>query len=113
MSVIRSNYLKKDETQSVVMHQTTDGKAVIHQQNDVSGILRQNHFLQSTQTLHHQSEIMNHVASIDVLALKEWCRQRGITRRWWQQIMADDGKLLREFLNDPENKVWRTRLGRV
>lgn len=114
MGLIRSDYLETDSpTQKAVVHQTTDGKTVVHQKNDVSGILRANQFQQGEQTLHHKSEIMNHYARVDVLALKKWCQQRGITKRWWQQIFADDGKLLRAFLNDPENKCWRTRQGKV
>lgn len=114
MGIIRSDYLPTDTpTQKAVAHQTTDGQTVVHQQNDVSGILRMNHFLKSTQPMLHGNEIMNHYANVDVLALKNWCAARGITKRWWQQLFEDDSKLLRTFLNDPENKCWRTRSGKV
>lgn len=114
MAILRSDYIPTEsETQKAAVHSTSDGKTVVHQQNDVSGILRANHFQQSTQTLHHESQVMNHAARIDVLALKNWCAARGITRRWWMEVFANDGKLLRAFMNDPDNKCWRTRLGKV
>ena len=85
MGVFRSNFLPtQSPTQKALMHQTTDGQVVIHQQNDVSGILRANHYQRSEQSLHHTSELMNHVARIDVIILKEWCRQRGIKGNWWR-----------------------------
>ena len=114
MGIVRSTYLPTDSpTQKAMVHTTTDGKTVVHSQNDVTGILRANHFQKSEQSFRHGSEIMNHYARIDVLAMKTWCEQRGITKRWWREMMAGDGKLLREFMNDPDNKAWRTRLGKV
>lgn len=114
MGIIRSDYLPTlSKTQRSVIHQTTDGKAVVHQQNDVSGILRMNHFLKTTAPMHFQGELLNHVASVDVLALKNWCFQRGIKKRWWMRLFEDDAKLFREFLNDPENECWRSRKGKV
>lgn len=115
MGVIRSNYIPtlNPATQRAVVHQTSDGETVVHQRNDVSGILKANQFEQGTQTMHHGSQVLNHVARIDTLALQNWCRRRGITKRWWYHLFADDGKLFREFVNDPENKCWRTRLGKI
>lgn len=115
MGIIRSDYLPTDspKTQRASVHQTTDDTVVYRQEHDVGGILRLNQHLRSEQALHHTSEIMNHVANVDILVLKEWCRQRGIVRRWWMKLFEDDGKLFRTFLNDPENEVWRTRRGKV
>lgn len=115
MGIVRSDYLptQNPETQRSTVHQTTDGETVIRHEHDIGGILRANHFQKGEQTLHHQSEIMNHVARIDVLVLKEWCRQRGITKRWWKRLFEDGNKLLQAFLNDPQNEAWRTRKGKV
>lgn len=114
MGIIRSDYLPTDApTQRATLHQTTDDTLVVRQEHDVSSILRMNHFMRGEQTLHHKNEIMNHVANVDILVLKEWCRQRGITRRWWMRLFEDEGKLLRAFLNDPENDAWRSRKGKV
>ena len=114
MGIIRSDYIPTDApTMRAVQYQTTDGQTVVHQRNDVTNILQANHFQKSEQTLHHDNEVMNHYARVDVLALKSWCSRRGLTRRWWMELFADGGKLLTEFLNDPENEVWRTRKGKI
>lgn len=114
MGIVRSDFIPTvAPTMRAVAHQTSDGKTVVHQQNDVTGILRANQFERGEQSLHHQSQVLNHVARVDVLVLKNWCGQRGITKRWWKRLFEDEGKLFREFLNDPENKAWRTRLGKV
>lgn len=114
MSIIRSDRLPTETpTQETTVHQTTDGKTVIHQKNDVSGILKANAFQRNEQSLHHESEIMNHYARVDVIVLKNWCETRGIIKNWWARLFEDEGKLFREFLNDPENEAWRTRKGKI
>jgi hypothetical protein len=93
-------------------HTLTDGSVVVESKNDVSQIIKANKFLQGEQSLHHESETFNHVASIDMLAAIQWCKQRGMTKDIWKEFMTDE-KLITEFLNDPDNKVWRTRLGKI
>ena len=95
-----------------MFHYTADGETVLEQTHDVSQIIKANKFLQNEQDLHHRSDVTNHVATIDMLAIKNWMSARGITRGWWREFMSDD-KHLRDFLNDPDNKMWRTRLGKV
>lgn len=95
-----------------IFHYDSDGTVTIQQRSDVTGILRANHFQQSEQTMRHQGEVMNHVARIDMLAIKNWMNARGIFKNWWYEFNQDP-KLLREFLNDPDNKCWRTRLGKI
>jgi hypothetical protein len=93
-------------------HELTDGEIVIASSHDVTQIIESNKFLQGEQPLHHTSETFNHVANIDMLAALEWCKQRGMTKDIWREFMVDE-KLITEFLNDPDNKLWRTRLGKI
>lgn len=113
MTVLKTAYLPSlAPTMRQTFNVTSDGEAVVQQTNDVSGILRANHFDRTTQTLHHQGQAFNHYARIDVLAIKNWCAQRGIVKGWWRRFNEDDS-LWKAFLNDPENEVWRTRKGKV
>ncbi len=86
-----------------------DGKSIIQREHDVTGILEANKFLRGEQTMRHQSEVMNHVAHIDMNAIEIWCKVRGIT----VQTFFVDPKVLQNFLNDPDNKAWRTRTGKI
>ncbi len=99
-------------TMRSLFHYTSDNEIVHEHSHDVSGILRANQFLRSEQTIHHEGEVFNHVANIDLIAVKNWCAQRGIVKNWWAEFCRDD-KLLTHFLNDPDNKLWRTRLGKI
>jgi len=93
-------------------HSMSDGTVVHEHTNDVTSILEANKFQQSEQSMHHTSETFNHVARIDVVAIEEWLKVRGINKGGWREFMTDE-KLLNEFLNDPDNKIWRTRLGKI
>jgi hypothetical protein len=95
-----------------LFHYMSDGTVVHEHQNDVTAIIEANKFQQGTQDIHHRSEVFNHVARIDMLAIQEWCRKRGIGRGWWREFVTSE-TLMTEFLNDPDNKLWRTRLGKV
>ena len=100
-----------------------DGKTIFAESHDVSKILEANHFQQSkaNTNLHHDSETLNHYARIDNLAIKKWCEDRGIKPQrnedgflesYWEIFFRDEA-LTKAFLNDPDNKVWRTRLGKI
>lgn len=86
-----------------------DGTAAIQTETDVTKLLDANKFERSTQPMRHQSETFNKVASIDVNAAKLWCLQKGIK----YGEFLNDPNVLRRFLNDPDNKAWRTREGRI
>ncbi len=103
--------LQSDPTIDNKIHITDDGEVIHEATHDVSGIIRANKFIQN-ENEKYRSEVVNHVARIDVLAIKNWMEGRGITKGWWEIFFKDD-KLLKEFLNDPDNKVWRTKLGKV
>ncbi len=86
-----------------------DDTAAIQVETDVTNILEANKFQRSNQTMRHQSEAFNHVARIDVNAINIWCKQRGIK---YGEFLGNP-EILQKFLNDPDNKAWRTRTGKI
>lgn len=56
-----------------------------------------------------KSEIFNKKAEIPLVVLLQWLQAKGIT---YNEFMTDD-KLLRRFLNDPDNRFCLTRPGKV
>lgn len=89
-------------------HLDNDGTATIQHQTDVSGILKANKF-QRDHAGRYTSEAFNHKARIPVDIAKQWCKQQGVK---YSEFMANP-RILKRFLNDPDNGVWLTRKGRV
>lgn len=56
-----------------------------------------------------KSEVFNKKAEIPVILLENWLKTKGIS---WEECMGND-KILRRFLNDPDNKFCLTRPGKV
>lgn len=50
-----------------------------------------------------------HAASVDGAVIIDWCNKRGLT---FGQFMRDEA-LITQFLNDPQNAVFRVWKGRV
>lgn len=86
-----------------------DDTAAIQTTSDVTKLLDANKFERSNQTMRHQSETFNKVASIDTNALMIWIKARGVS---YQEFMQEP-KWVKLFLNDPDNAAWRTRTGRI
>lgn len=58
-----------------------------------------------------KSEVFNKKASIPFVVLFKWLQEKGIR---YDEFMQDpEGKILRRFLNDPDNKFCLTRPGKV
>jgi hypothetical protein len=53
-----------------------------------------------------KSETFNQVASIPLVMIEKWKNEKGID-------LLNDERALRQFLNDPENRFFRTRPGKV
>ena len=85
-----------------------DDTAAIQRVSDVSKILQANK-IQRDSNQGYKSEVFNKVASIDVVVLDAWCKARGINL---ETFFADD-KVFKNFLNDPDNKAWRTTSGKI
>ena len=110
--IVKSKHLPGVGNISSVHHELSDGTVVHEHTSDVSGIMKANQFQRGEQTLHHESETFNHVARIDMLAIEKWCKGRGMGSGYWAEFMGNK-ELLKEFLNDPDNAVWRTRTGKI
>lgn len=82
-----------------------EDKLVIKKTHDVTPILEANKRRYNDSDGKHRSEAMNHVASIPMVIIDLY-RQKGID-------LLNDRKELRKFLNDPDNKFFRTMPGDV
>lgn len=81
-----------------------DGVMVLKYTQDVEPIIEQNRAIQNSgHSMYSPSKDMRHVASIPVSLVDDLIR-KGI----W-----DDEKKFRAWLNDPDNRVFRTGLGAV
>ena len=83
----------------------------INKTEDISSVLDANKAQFDVDNKRYTSEAFNHVARIPVIAIEMWCKAKGIP---YQDFMADyDNKLMKQFLNDPDNKYFRTKPGRI
>lgn len=92
-------------------HSTDDGGLVIETAQDVSGIIESNkkQFNAYDERARWSDDILgNKIASIPLTVIDD-LNQKGIMRGF--HIL--DEKRFKEFLNDPDNRVFRTRPGRI
>lgn len=87
--------------------QLTD-KLHIERVQDVQPILEANKRAQNDAG-NFKSEVFNKKASIPLIVLEKWLADKGIT---YQEFMGND-KVLKRFLNDPDNSFCLTRKGKV
>ncbi len=76
---------------------------------DVSAVIEANKRQFDVDNKRHNSETFNHYARIPMSAIEQYCQRKGIK---FQEFMNDD-KFFRAFLNDPDNRLFRTKPGRV
>lgn len=76
---------------------------------DVQPILEANKRQYDVDNKRHASETMNQVARIPLVAIEKYCNDKGIK---YDEFMSSQ-KLFRAFLNDPENRLFRTKPGRI
>lgn len=88
-------------------HVIEDGQWAIETRQDVSGIIEVNKALQNDATGRWGE--MTHVASIPLTILMDLVQQGILDTAFHVQ---DDARY-RKWLNAPENRVWRTKLGKV
>lgn len=92
-------------------HATDDGGLVIETAQDVSGIIESNkrQFNAFDERARWSDDLLgNKVASIPLTVIDD-LNQKGIMRGF--HIL--DEKRFKDFLNDPDNRVFRTRPGRI
>ncbi len=86
----------------------SEDKVHIERTQDVEPILEANK-RQYNDNQGFKSEIFNKKASIPLVVLLKWCQEKGIT---YQEFMGDE-KILKRFLNDPDNRFCLTKPGKV
>jgi hypothetical protein len=92
-------------------HKTDDGGLVIESTQDVTGIIESNRkqFNAYDERARWSDDLLgNKIASIPLTVIDD-LNQKGIMRGF--HIL--DEKRFKEFLNDPDNRVFRTRPGRI
>jgi hypothetical protein len=92
-------------------HATEDGGLVIETVQDVSDIMESNkaQFNAYDERSRWSNEVFgNKIASVPLTVIDD-LNQKGIMRGF--HVL--DQKKFKEFLNHPDNRVWRTRPGRV
>jgi len=97
------------DVKTTYKHDPIEDKLYIGREQDVEPFLEANKRSYNSSGKQFKSESFNHVARIPVIVLEKWCRDHGIK---YEEIMNND-KLLKQFLNDPENKFLRTKPGRI
>lgn len=88
---------------------TEGDQTIISESTDVSAALRRNEQLRNAGTT--KTGMGDHyAASIPLALLNEWAHKKGLPG--WQAVAQDD-RLLDQFLNDPDYKKCRIYEGRV
>ena len=101
--------LSNDGVKKETFHMDNSGIVTIQSQTDVTNVLKENKFKRDQASAHHTEEVFNHKARIPADVLKQWCNIKGIKTG---EFLANKDHL-KSFLNDSDNKVWLTRLGKV
>ena len=84
-------------------------RLIVKRTEDVTPILEANKRQFDVDNKRHKSEAMNHVARIPTIAIEQYCKRKGLS---YETFMRDE-KLFRAFLNDPDNRLFRTKPGRI
>jgi len=101
--------LEKDDIRNKVAHDTADGGLVIEVAQDVSEIIEQNKQEYNATNGRWGNDVFdNKIASIPLTVI-DTLNQKGIMRGFH----VVDQTAFRKWLNDPDNRFFRTRQGRV
>ena len=84
------------------------GTLVIRRTEDVSSVLEANKRAFDVDDRRYK-HTFNHAARIPLSAIEQYCQQNGIK---YAEFMNSE-KLFKAFLNDPDNRAFRTKPGRI
>ena len=105
MSIYDRRLLHKDEYKTEYFRYLEDGSFVIETETNVQKTLDRNKEVQANAPMRYEGEVMNQVASIDPVAAWMWCKSHGV--KSYREFMTNP-EHIKNFINDPDNKVWRT-----
>lgn len=84
-----------------------DDKATIATYQDIEPCLEQNQRDRNASSTHFdRHRAMHHAARIPLVIIEKYRAEKGID-------LMNDPDAMRKFLNDPDNKIFRTRGGKV
>ena len=100
---------QKDDIRTKVAHNDDNGNVVIATEQDVTDIIEQNKREYNANNGAWGGDILdNKIASIPMTVIDD-LNKKGIMRGF--DVL--DQKLFRKWLNDPDNRFFRTRQGRI
>ena len=104
-------YKNDDGSVDKVQYDESTGKIHVKHEKDVSDIIELNKRQFNEADRHYNHDVFNHVARIPVDLLSAWLQMKGIK---YEEFMRDgEQKILKRFLNDPDNKLCRTKPGKL
>lgn len=102
-------YQEADGTIEKVWFDSDTGLMHKKRTRDVEALIKSNKALYDVDNKRFKNESFNLVGCIDELVAEAWCNSRGIK---YGEFLADP-KLVCNFLNDPDNRAFKTKPGRV
>lgn len=90
-------------------YDSLEDRLYIKRTQDVEPIIEANKAQYNNSDKRHRSETMNHVARIPMIMIEKWARDHGIK---FEEVLNND-ELMRRFLNDPDNRFFRTKPGTI
>jgi len=81
----------------------------VERMRDVTDLIESNKKIFNAADKSYRKEVFNLVGRFDSLAAEQWCTTKGIK---YSEFLADP-KMVKKFLNDPDNAVWKVKPGKV
>lgn len=94
-------------TEKLIVDPSEDKLHIVYEQ-DVEPILEANKRAFNDAPTRFKSEVFNHKARIPNVIWQKWCNEKGIS---YQEFLSNP-KVLRRFLQDPDNSLCLTRAGK-
>lgn len=94
------------EIKEYVKYDDLEDRLYVHRVQDVEPIIEANKAQFDPDNKRYKSDAMNHVARIPLIVFEEHYKKTG------ENLMTDQ-KALRRFLNDPDNRFFRTKPGKL
>jgi len=102
-------YLNDDGSVETAIYDSSTGLIHVTKQTDVSHIIEANKRKFNAADRRYRSEVFNEVADIPIALAEQWCAQKGIK----YSEFLNNPKVLKMFLNDPDNSLCRTKPGKI
>ena len=85
------------------------GMMHVERMRDVTDLIESNKKIFNNADKSYKDEVFNLVGRFDSLAAEQWCTNKGIK---YSEFLSDP-KMVKRFLNDPDNAVWKLKPGKV